>query len=161
MLVHVPTTSLTQPLLDTVSAAGLIDLDVTVFYYGGLFVALLVILPNLVFKPMLERMDQLDARTNGARHNAAAIKKNADEQVAAFDAAAADQKRKALEERAKLREETQHKADDLIHQARRDTQARIEAGLAAQKVQAAQARETLTADAREVAGIIATKLAQG
>lgn len=164
MLANVQLTLLNKHLhhtLDAVSTAGLIDLDVTVVYYAGLFIALLVILPGLVFKPMLARMEQLDARTTGARANAHAIKRNADEQVASFDAAASDQKRKALEERAKLREETQKQADGMVVQARRDTQARIDAGLAAQKIQAQEARKALEADAQEIAGMIANKLAQG
>ena len=143
---------------DLVSRAGLIDLDVTVFYYAGLFVILLLVLPNLVFKPMLERMDKRDERTSGARHDAQVIRKAADAEAEQFDKHVAEEKRKALEERAKMREETQRKADETIGQARRDTQARIEAGLAEQHAQAAQARVTIEGDAREIANAIAQKL---
>ncbi len=143
---------------DLVSRAGLIDLDVTVFYFAGLFVILLLVLPNLVFKPMLERMDKREERTSGARHDAQMIRKAADAEAEQFDKHVADEKRRALEERAKIREETQHKADDTIAQARRDTQARIEAGLVAQHAQAAQARTVIENDAREIADAIAQKL---
>ncbi len=145
---------------DLVSRAGLIDLDVTVFYYAGLFVILLLILPNLVFKPMLDRMEKREERTSGARHEAQLIRKSADAEAEQFDKHVADEKRKALEERAKLREETQRKADETIAHARRDTQARIEAGLVAQHAQAAQARTAIESDAREIASAIAQKLVQ-
>ncbi len=145
---------------DLVSRAGLIDLDVTVFYYAALFVILLLVLPNLVFKPMLARMEKREERTSGARHEAQLIRKSADAEAEQFDKHVADEKRKALEERAKIREETQHKADETLLHARRDTQARIEAGLAAQHVQAAQARTAIESDAREIAGAIAQKLVQ-
>lgn len=145
---------------DLVSRAGLIDLDITVFYYAALFVVLLLVLPNLVFKPMLERMDKREARTSGARHDAQVIRKAADSEAEQFDKHVADEKRKALEERAKLREETQRKADEMLSHARRDTQARIEAGLVAQHAQAAQARTAIEEDARQIADAIAKKLVQ-
>jgi F0F1-type ATP synthase membrane subunit b/b' len=143
---------------DLVSRAGLIDLDVTVFYYAGLFVILLLVLPNLVFKPMLERMEKREERTSGARHDAQLIRKAADAEAEQFDKHVADEKRKALEERAKLREATQATADETIAQARRDTHARIEAGLVAQHAQATQARAVIENDAREIAESIAQKL---
>ena len=145
---------------DLVSQAGLIDLDVTVFCYAALFVTLLLVLPNLVFKPMLERMEKRDERTSGARSEAQLIRKSADAEAEQFDKHVADEKRKALEERAKLREATQRQADELIVHARRDTQARIEAGLAAQHAQAALARTAIEGDAKEIAGAIAQKLVQ-
>ncbi len=145
---------------DLVSRAGLIDLDVTVFYYAALFVILLLVLPSLVFKPMLERMEKRDERTSGARQEAQLIRKSADAEAEQFDKHVTEEKRRAQDERAKIREETQHKADDLVAQARRDTQARIEAGLVAQHAQAAQARTALEGDAREIAGAIAQKLVQ-
>ena len=145
---------------DLVSRAGLIDLDVTVFYYAALFVILLLVLPSLVFKPMLERMEKRDERSSGARQEAQLIRKSADAEAEQFDKHVTEEKRRAQDERAKIREETQHKADDLVAQARRDTQARIEAGLVAQHAQAAQARTALEGDAREIAGAIAQKLVQ-
>lgn len=143
-----------------VSRAGLIDLDVTVFYFAGLFVLLLLILPGLVFKPMLERMEKREERTSGARHEAQVLRKSADAEAEQFDKHVADEKRKALEERAKMREETQRKADEMVGQARRDTQARIEAGLIAQHAQAAQARAAIESDAKDIATAIANKLVQ-
>lgn len=145
---------------DLVSRAGLIDLDVTVFYYAALFVILLLVLPGLVFKPMLARMEKREERTSGARQEAQLIRKSADAEAEQFDKHVSDEKRKAQDERAKIREATQHTADDMIAQARRDTHARIEAGLVAQHAQAAQARETLEGDAREIASAIAQKLVQ-
>ena len=148
------------PLDDVVSRAGLIDLDVTVFYYAGLFVILLLVLPGLVFKPMLERMEKREERTAGARAEAVLIRKSADAEAEQFDKHVADEKRKALEERAKLREQTQHSADQLLATARRETQERIEAGLTAQHAAAVEARKAIESDAREIANAIAQKLVQ-
>ena len=164
MLAILDTTHLQQltiRLTDDVSRASLIDLDVTIVWYAVLFVALILIMPNLVFKPMLARMEERDARTTGARQEAAKTRHLADDTVAAFEAAAQAQKRKASEERAKLREETTHQADAMVQQARKETQAKIEAGLTAQRHDAEAARQTLQADAREIAQMIATKLAEG
>ena len=145
---------------ELVSRAGLIDLDVTVFYYAALFIILLLVLPSLVFKPMLERMEKREERTTGARQEATLIRKSADAEAEQFDKHVADEKRKALEERAKLREQTQTQANEMLATARRETQARIEAGLAAQHAAAAEARKAIESDARDIAGAIAQKLVQ-
>lgn len=149
-----------NPIADLISRAGLIDVDVTVFYYAGLFLILLLVLPSLVFKPMLERMENREERTAGARAEAVLIRKSADAEAEQFDKHVADEKRNALEERAKLREQTQAQADELLTTARRETQARIEQGLAAQHTAAEEARRALESDAREIAGAIAQKLVQ-
>ncbi len=141
--------------------AGLIDLDVTVFIQGGLFLALVVLLPRIIFRPMLERIEQREARTDGARAEAKAMRHAADEQVTAYDQATAEEKRRALEERAQVRTATQHKAQDMIAQARTQTAARIDAGLAAQREQATAARKQLAGEAEIIGALIADKLAEG
>lgn len=141
--------------------AGLIDLDVTVFIQGGLFLGLVLLLPRIIFRPMLERIEQREARTEGARAEAKAMRHAADEQVTAYDQATAAEKRRALDERAEVRLATQHKAEALIAQARAATAARIDAGLASQRQQAADARKQLAAEAETLGVLIADKLAEG
>ena len=146
--------------VELIARAGLIDIDVTVFYYAFLFILLMFVLPGLVFKPMLARIDQREARTVGARQEAMLFAKSTTAGAAQFEVASAAAKHKALDERAKLREETRTRADEMVASARRETLARIDAGLAAQQAQVAEARLALATDAREIAHAIAQKLVQ-
>ncbi len=145
----------------TVLHAGLIDLDATVVLQSAFFIILMLVLPRLVFKPMLARLEQREARTEGARAEAKAMRHAADEQIAAYEQATAEEKRRALDERARTRSAAEKQAAELIAQARAQTVARIDAGIANQKRQVADAQEQLHAEAVILGRQIATKIAEG
>ncbi len=140
--------------------AELIDLDVTILFQIVFFFTLVFVLPKLIFQPMLGRIEQREARTEGARAEAKAMRHAADDRVATYDAATADEKRRALDERAQIRTATQKNAADLIAKARAQSAARLETNLAQQKVTADAARVDLRAEAKKIASNIADKLAQ-
>lgn len=144
-----------------VQRAGLVDLDFTVLVQAVLFFALLLLLPGLVLKPLVARFDQREARTEGARHEAKALRKQADDQVASYEHATQEQRKKAMAERAETRAATQRQADALVAQARAETQARIDAGLAEQRQAMKQAQAELDAAAAPLATSIADKLVRG
>lgn len=148
-------------LAQAASRAGLIDLDATVVFQSVFFVVLMLVLPKLVFQPMLARIDQREARTDGARAEAKAMRHAADEQIAAYDKATAQEKRRALDERARTRAEAEQKAAALISQARTQTALRIDAGIAEQKKQVDAARTQLQAEAATLGRQIADKIAEG
>lgn len=144
-----------------VQRAGLVDLDFTVIVQAVLFFTLLLVLPGLVLKPLVARFDQRDARTEGARHEAKALRKEADDQVASYEHATQEQRKKAMAERAETRAATQRQADALVSQARAETHARIEAGLAEQRQAMKKAQAELDAAAAPLATSIADKLVRG
>ncbi|MSP91658.1 MAG: hypothetical protein EXR79_07625 [Myxococcales bacterium] len=148
-------------LADHVAQAGLVDLDGTIFIQFGLFALLVLVLPGLIFNPMLARIEQREARTDGARADAKAMRHLADDQVAQYETAIAAQKRKALQERAETRVATMKMAADLLATARAETTERIDQGLALQRAQAEVARVELQRDADGLARQIATKLVEG
>lgn len=148
-------------LLDHAARAGLVDVDATVFVQAAFFLILVVVLPGLIFKPMLARIEQREARTEGARAEAKSMRHAADEQVAAYEQATAEEKRRALAERAEVRAATQKMAADMVATARAETTTRIDAGLAAQRRTADAAREALRKDAATLSTQIADKLVQG
>lgn len=148
-------------LAQAAARAGLVDLDGTVFIQAILFVVLMIVLPRLIFKPMLARIDQREARTDGARGDARTMRHAADEQAAAYDKATAEEKRRALEERARVRVETEQRAAQMVQQARQETTARIDAGIAAQHKQVADSRARLQIEAGVLARQIADQIAEG
>jgi F-type H+-transporting ATPase subunit b len=156
ILGHAPAHGLAQ----AVARAGLIDLDGTVVFQSAFFIILMLVLPKLVFQPMLARIDQREARTDGARAEAKAMRHAADEQIAAYDKATSQEKRRALEERARTRANAEQQATGLITQARAETAARIDAGIAEQKRQVAAARSELQAEATTLGRQIADKIAE-
>jgi F-type H+-transporting ATPase subunit b len=152
---------LAQPLSDHILRAGLIDLDGTVFFQFAFFAVLVFLLPSIIFKPLLARFEQREARTVGARDEAKSLRHAADDQVAKYDAAMAEQKRKALAERAETRAATVRMAAEMVAAARETTNGRIDRGLAAQREQADAARKSLEAEANQIARQISDKLVEG
>ena len=158
---HEPLARWSVELADHVARAGLIDLDGTIFVQFGFFALLVLVLPSLIFNPMLARIEQREARTDGARADAKAMRHLADDQVAHYETAIAAEKRKALHERAETRAATMKMAASLVATARTETAERIDQGLAAQRAQADVARTQLAGDAEGLARQIATKLVEG
>jgi len=156
--VVVPGTVISEAIGLPVVRAGLIDLDWTVFVQFGLFTTLVVLLPRLVFNPMLRRVEERQARTSGAAADARAIVKEADRKVGQYEDAIAEEKRQAMEERAHARDAARRKAAATVAQVRKEADARIEAGIATLQVDAEAARAGLRDDARAVADMIADRL---
>lgn len=152
---------LSQPVADRLAQAGLVDLDITLAFQAVFFLVLLIALPPLAFKPLVERMQERDARTEGARAQAKQVRHDADVKVQEYETRTAQAKRQALDERAQVRADAQRKAAELINGARAQTAARIDAGLAAQRQAADVARTQLRTDAATLAGQIAHKLVEG
>lgn len=153
-------TAVWQAASQSVGRAGLIDLDVTIITQAVFFFTLLIVLPPLVFKPLLARFEQREARTEGARNEAKQLRKQADEEVARYETLTAEQRRTALQERAETRLATQKQADAMVAQARTETATRLEAAFARQRATADEARAALRQDAALIAASIADKLAR-
>jgi F-type H+-transporting ATPase subunit b len=142
-------------------AAGLVDVDVTAFVQFIFFIVLVFVLPKLIFEPMLKRFDQRDARTEGARAEARRMLKESDEQVVVFEKAMSDEKIRAMAERSAARMQAQREANEAVAKVRRETNTRIDAGIAALSAQAAAAQVEIDADARLVSALIVQKILVG
>ncbi len=144
-----------------VARAGLIDLDVTIISQAAFFFLLLLVLPGLVFKPFLARFDQREARTEGARNEAKHLRKQADDEVARYEVAAAERRKAAMHERAETRDHARKEADQLVSTARGESISRLDKVFADQRAAAQTARQSLQGEAQQIAASIADKLAQG
>lgn len=141
--------------------AGLIDLDATIITQALFFFTLLFALPSLVYKPMLERFGEREARTEGARNDAKALKRQARDEISRYDTAVANQRKDALAERAETRAQAQKQADAMVATARAEAAQRVAAGIAEQRAQAESAKSALAGEARTLAAAIAGKLQRG
>ncbi|HAN31372.1 MAG TPA: H(+)-transporting ATPase [Myxococcales bacterium] len=141
--------------------AGLVDVDATALVQFAFFIALVLVLPKLIFEPLLARFDLRESRTEGARQEAKAMLKEAQAKESAYESATAKEKQRALAERAAARADAQKKAAALIASVRAETNDRIDAGIVAMRGEAAKAKESLDAEAAELADLIANKLMEG
>lgn len=142
-------------------AAGLVDVDATAIVQFGFFIALVLVLPRLVFEPLLQRFEQREARTEGARTEARVMLKEADEQVAVYEKAMAEEKQRALAERAAARNGAQREANALIAKVRAETNAKIDAGITSLRSEGDKARDAIEAEAAQIAGMITNKIVGG
>ncbi|MCO4761422.1 MAG: ATP synthase F0 subunit B [Myxococcales bacterium] len=142
-------------------SAGLVDVDATAIVQFGFFIALVLVLPKLVFEPLLSRFEQREARTDGARADARRMLKEADAQVAVYEKAMADEKQTALAERAAARNAAQKEANALIAKVRAETNSKIDAGIAALRGEADKARGAIEAEAGQIAALITAKIVGG
>lgn len=148
-------------LLDRAHAAGLVDVDATAIAQFAFFLTLVLVLPKLIFEPLLKRFDQRSARTDGARAEARRMLKEADEQVVVFERAMADEKQRAMAERAAARMQAVRETNDAIAKVRRETNARIDAGIDALRAQGDAARAELDTEAKAIASMIVGKIIEG
>lgn len=143
------------------AAAGLVDVDATAIVQFGFFIALVLVLPKLVFEPLLARFEQREARTEGARADARRMLKEADEQVAVYEKAMTDEKQRALAERAAARNAAQREANELISKIRAETNAKIDAGIATLRAEGDKARAAVEGEANQIAALITAKIVGG
>lgn len=152
---------LTADLLDRAVSAGLVDVDATAIVQFVFFLVLVLVLPKLVFGPLMERFEQRDARTEGARAEARRMLKEADEQVAVFERAMSDEKQRAMAERQAARMQAQREANELVNRVRTETTGRIDAGIAALQAQAQRANAELEAESKAISALIVGKILGG
>jgi F-type H+-transporting ATPase subunit b len=87
-----------------IARAGLIDLDITVFFQLGVFLVLLALLNKLAFQPLLALFAERRKRTEGARIAADEAAKRAGRLEETAQASLADANRAGAEDRNRQRD---------------------------------------------------------
>jgi F-type H+-transporting ATPase subunit b len=118
----------------------LLDIDGTVFIMLGIFLALLLILWQFLWKPYLRVRDERVARVEGAREKAAQLEADAAARLTRIETALADARRAGMAETNKLRLEAQAReqqivteAQDAARQMMLEARAKLDAALLAEK----------------------------
>ena len=97
--------------------AQLLDLDGTVFIMLAIFVLLLLVLWQLVWKPYLRVRDERVMRVDGAKEKAAELERDAAERIARIESALAEARRGGNVETAKLRNQAQAREQQILAEA--------------------------------------------
>lgn len=118
----------------------LLDLDGTVFIMLGIFLVLLLVLWQFLWKPYLRVREERVSRTEGARAKAAEMEAEAAARLARIEEALADARRSGNAEVAKLRQDAQAKEQQIIAEsqdaARKmlvEARAKLDASVATEK----------------------------
>jgi F-type H+-transporting ATPase subunit b len=133
----------------------LLDIDATVFLMLGIFLVLLLILWQFLWKPYLRVRDERVARVEGAREAAAKMDADAAARVVRIETALAEAKRGGNAETAKLRQTAQAREQQIIAEAQEmarkmmaEARAKLDAAIATEKANLQKQTNLL---AREIA----------
>jgi F-type H+-transporting ATPase subunit b len=139
-------------------AAPVVDIDGTIFIQGGIFLGLMFVLQQLLFKPWLEVQERRAEKIDGAFALADKLEAQAGDKESQYAADLAAARDKATATRSAVRKESEAEGEKLL------TAARQEAGetLAREKArlgdEADKARAALDARIDELANNITAKV---
>jgi len=121
--------------------AQLLDVDGTVLVMLAIFIVLLLILWQFLWKPYLRVRDERVARVEGAREKAAQLEADAATRLSRIETALADARRSGMAEAGKLRLEAQTSEQQLLKEAQEtahkmlvEARAKLDAAVAAERV---------------------------
>jgi F0F1-type ATP synthase membrane subunit b/b' len=137
--------------------AQLLDLDGSVFIMLGIFLVLLLILWQLLWKPYLHVRDERVARTDGRRAQAAELENEAAARLARIEAALAEARKSGNAEMAKLRGEAQAKEQQTIAESQEAVRTMLAEARAKLDTSVAAERANLQAETDLLAHQIAEK----
>ncbi len=99
------------------SEPELLDLDGTVFLMLGIFLVLLLVLWQFLWKPYLRVRDERVSRTDGARARALELEQEAAARLSRIEAGLAEARRQGQAEMAKVRQDAQAKEQQVLAEA--------------------------------------------
>lgn len=141
-----------------IARAGLIDLDITVFFQLGVFLVLMVLLNKLAFQPLLALFAERRKRTEGARAAAGETSKRSERLEETAQASLVDANRAGAEERNRQRDAAIAAEAEALGKERSDAAARLQA----ERDRLERSRESILPDldrsSRELAEQLVTKL---
>jgi len=121
--------------------AQLLDVDGTVFIMLGIFLVLLLILWQFLWKPYLRVRDERVARVEGARAKTAQLEADAATRLTHIETALAEARRSGIADMNKLRLAAQTREQQILAEAQEaahkllvEARAKLEAAVAAERV---------------------------
>jgi F-type H+-transporting ATPase subunit b len=136
----------------------LIDVDGTVLIQLGIFLLLLAILWQLLWKPYLRVRTERVARVEGYREEAAKLESDAQQRFQRADAALAEARRVGAGERAVARAEAQAREQTLLAEATAAAQRKLAEARGRLTAAIETERKKLEADSSDVAMTVARKI---
>ena len=139
-------------------ASPVIDLDGTFFIQAGIYIALILILNPLLFKPWLAAQARRRESIEGAFQKAKDLRVEADALSQKYDARLAEARDRALAMRSRARREEEATQAQLLAAARNDANKELDAARGDIVKQAEDARAGLVGRVDELADHITTKV---
>jgi F-type H+-transporting ATPase subunit b len=135
-----------------------IQLNFTLFIQLANFLILLLILNAILYKPILAKIRERDARIQGDRDKAAHLEQKVTDQEKRHQEELAKARQIASEEKKNLMAEAKKKEVDILSGARAESTKIVDDMKASIRDQAEQARKTLKAEMAPLANSITEKL---
>jgi F-type H+-transporting ATPase subunit b len=136
----------------------LIDIDLTVLVQFGLFLLMLLLLNQLLFKPYLRLREKRQEGIEGARTEAERMTAEADAKLADYETSLDQARTKAAGEARKIRAEASAHEREVTGAARAKATKALDEAQARVRTETDAARATLMPQAEAIAKQIASKL---
>lgn len=133
----------------------MIELNVTLLIQWGLFLTLMLLLNQLLFKPMVRLLDERKHRTEGRRKDASQAEAEAEAALADYQKKLQDARAEADRIRADLVRQGEGERTRLVGAAARQAETTVAELRARIQAETAQARKALQAEAGTLAASIA------
>jgi F-type H+-transporting ATPase subunit b len=144
--------------LPFVVAAPVVDIDGTFFVQGAIYVALVLVLHPLLFKPWLAAQARRTEAIDGALLKAKALRGDADTLSTEYDRRLADARDQAAELRSKVRLQEEAAQGETLAKARGRASEELEAARERLDREGASARQALGGKVDELADQITGKI---
>lgn len=136
----------------------MINLDWTLILQFVNFLVLLIILNKLLYRPLLGILEQRRETIDGSHEKAASLQGEIEEKMARYQAQLSDAKAAASAERSKLKQAAVSEETKIMGEAQQKASVRLQAIKDQVAAEATEAGKTLKAEAKDLAGQIATKV---
>ena len=136
----------------------LIDLDGTLFVQWALFLIVMAICSRFLFKPYLKLRDSRRAANEGAREEAQAMQKRAQDMLESYDQELQRARLRGAEERQRLRSEGAGYEREVVGAARDEAQKALEAARLRITTEAGTARKQLETQSVVLSRLIVRKI---
>ena len=140
------------------SGSPILDVDLTLVIYAGVFFVIFFMLRALVFQPMMELFDAREEAIDGAKKKAKKLEKRAEEKLASFEQQMAKVRVEAGGERDKLRAESKRLEQKLTAKVKRETDEMMAKANEEMQRAGKKARAQIAAQSPKLASQIAEKL---
>lgn len=140
------------------SAAPILDIDGTLLIYLGVFFFLFFFLRAFVFKPMMALFDEREKAIDGAREEARALEREAEDKLVAFETEMAKVRTEAGAERDKLRADATRLERSMTEKVRQETDQLVREAEARMDDEAKRIRAEIASASPDLARQIAEKL---
>lgn len=136
----------------------MISLDWTLILQFLNFLVLLFVLNKLLYRPLLGILKQRRETIDGSHNKAKSLQGEIDEKMARYQAQLSDAKAAASQERSQLKQTAVVEETAILGEAQQKAAARLQVIKAQVSAEATEAGKTLKAEAKDLAGQIATKV---